>query len=80
MEIKKGMIIRFKDENYSRCWMVLPVTKKDLKRGINSDKEGLHAFGGMWYGRNPMKNNSYGKILSIDNVDDVEIIHNNIIC
>jgi len=68
VNLRKGMIIRFKEDLLNpnaRNWIVLPVTKKDLKRGINADKEGLYAFGGMWYGRNPMKIESYGKILPI---------------
>ena len=75
VNLQKGMIIRFKEdlENpNARNWMVLPVTKKDLKRGINAYKEGLHAFGGMWYGRNPMKIKSYGKIRPIE--EDVYLV------
>ncbi len=73
--LRKGMVIRFtKDENnlHARNWVVLPVTKKDIKRGINADQIGFFAFGGMWYGRNPMKIKSYGKIQSID--EDFKII------
>ena len=72
--LQKGMIIRFKEDLVdpkARNWVVLPVTKKDLKR-VNADKEGLYAFGGMWYGRNPMKIESYGKILPIE--EDVYLV------
>ena len=75
VNLRKGMVIRFKEdlENpNARNWVVLPVTKKDLKKDVNADKEGLYAFGGLWYGRNPMKIKSYGKILPID--EDVYLV------
>ena len=75
VNLRKGMVIRFKEDlanPNARSWVVLPVTKKDLKRGVNADKEGLYAFGGMWYGRNPMKIKSYGKILPIE--EDVYLV------
>lgn len=80
--LKKSMLIRFKSEvkeaterGWSfRHWVVLPVTKEDFKKGINADSEGLYAFGGMWYGRNPMKRKSYGKISPVDDISDIEIV------
>lgn len=63
-----------KTSEFNRCWIVLPVTKKDISKGINADKEGLYGFGGMWYGRNPMKIKSYGKIIPLD-YSDIKIIH-----
>jgi hypothetical protein len=75
-KLRKGMVIRFEEDLNNpnkRNWIVLLVTKKDLKRGVNAENEGLHAFGGMWYGRNPMKIKSYGKILPIE--EDVYLIH-----
>lgn len=68
IKIEKGMIIRFKEDlnnQYARNWIILPVSKKDIKRGMNAEKEGLYGFGGLWYGRNPMKSKNYGKISSI---------------
>lgn len=79
MVLKKGMIIRFVDQDYVRNWIILPVTKKELNRGINAEGFGLYAFGGLWYGRNPMKTKSYGKIVPIDETDNIEVIHNDII-
>lgn len=80
-DLKKGMIIRFQediDKINARNWVILLVTKKDLKRGVNAEKEGLYAFGGMWYGRNPNKIKSYGKISSID--EDVYLVRKNLLC
>lgn len=57
-------LIKWKGEK--RCWVVLQVTEKDVKRGINADVPGRYAFAGMWYGRNPAKIRSYGKIRSLD--------------
>lgn len=77
--LKKNMIIRFVhdlDNPNARNWVVLPVTKKDLKRGVNAEKEGLYGFGGLWYGRNPTKIRSYGKISIIE--DEYIIIRDNL--
>jgi len=75
--LKPGMLIRRNGKGYQRCWIVLPVTKKDLKRGINAPCEGLYGFGGMWYGRNPMKHRCYGKIANLT-TDDYTIVRSDI--
>jgi hypothetical protein len=77
--VRKGMMIRFSedmDNPSARNWVVLPITKNDLRRSVNADSEGLYAFGGMWYGRNPMKIKSYGKIQPIN--EDVHLVKMNL--
>ncbi len=76
--MKKNNIIHLKDDNLNV--IVLPVTKKDLKRGINADHTGLYGFRGLWYKGNGTKHISYGKIydLSCYKENDYEIIKENI--
>lgn len=76
-DLKVGNIVRTSDNYYNRCWIVLKVTKKDLKKGINCDKPGFFLFGGYWYGRNPHKIDSYGKVISICLDENYELIHKN---
>lgn len=80
-EIKPKMIIRLPEDigTERRNWIVLNVTKKDIKRGTNTDHTGLHGFGGLWYGRNPSKIKSYGKIDWFDDVTEVYVVSENII-
>ena len=40
----------------------LPVTTKELRKGINAGKPGLYLFRGAWYGENLRDLESYGKI------------------
>lgn len=70
MDLKKDMIVRVQDRN----WIVLPVTSKDISwkrrlRAINAPKPGLYGFAGMWYGSNPFKPQSYGKIIELNDKD-----------
>ena len=63
IEVKERQIIRLSDS--SRAWVVIAVTQKEIdddKDGINTDAPGLHCFGGMWYGDDPAKRSSFGKI------------------
>lgn len=71
-KLKKGMIVRTSD-NF--VCIVLEVTKKDIKRGVNADKPGLYGFRGFWYGSNVHKIKSFGKIEYLD--DNYTIIHKN---
>ena len=79
-EVKFVMIVMFADEfdnPYARNWIVLPVTMKDIKRGTSADSVGLYAFGGFWYGKQPTKIRSYGKISPI--TSDVILVERTII-
>jgi hypothetical protein len=68
-----GTVVMIKDKNAAvfpglrpRHWVVLNVTQEEVdKTGINTDRAGLHGFGGMWYGDEPMDNHSYGKIVTL---------------
>lgn len=69
---------------HERCWMVLDISKHDFRSRrhggpLNVDRTGLHAFGGMWYGRNPLKIKSYGKVIPIYNQNYIEIVRENIV-
>jgi len=80
-ETKVGDLILFRDditEQYKkhwsneRYWIVLEVTQEMIDTtGINTDKPGLYAFGGMWYGEDPMDVKSYGKIDYLDSYYEI---------
>jgi len=72
--IEEGDIITIKD--YNRAWVLLYVTEEDLNNGVNAEEVGLHAFGGMWYGSDPLSIESYGKILDIERDKIVEVLDN----
>jgi len=75
IDLKSRMIIKFKMDfgTNERNWVVLPVKESHLRNGINADKKGLHAFGGMWYGEDPVNIKCYGKIYSIE--EDVYLVY-----
>jgi hypothetical protein len=59
-----------------RRLVVLKVTKRGIKRGMNARRPGLYMFTGMWYGKNPNDHKSFGKILTpygrvVGNVRDI---------
>ena len=58
-------IVHVKDSN--RKYIAIEVTQKDLDLTgidtVNTDRTGLHLFGGFWHGEDPKDRNSYGKIL-----------------
>lgn len=59
-------------EDYKRKWIALFVTKWDIEFGrIDAKRPGLHAFGGMWHGDNPLSIHSFGKILPLDGTEKV---------
>lgn len=45
---------------------------------MSANRVGLYGFGGMWYGRNPTKHKSYGKISPIESLDEVVVIKSDI--
>ena len=51
MDLKQGNIVKRLDESGDRLWIVL--------RSRNTGK--LILCGGLWYGRDPMNEKSYGK-------------------
>lgn len=80
MKLKKNMIVNLRGNGWKDTVIVLEVTKKDIKRGINADKPGLYGFRGLWYKGNGTKQYSYGKIydLSYYNDSEIEIVRNHI--
>ena len=81
MKLKKNMIVALqRDDGSKDTVIVLEVTKKDIKRGINADKPGLYGFRGLWYKGNGTKHCSYGKIYDLSYYDDseIEIVRNHI--
>jgi len=82
LRFKKLQIVGFTDDSgiYRRV-VVLPVTKKDIKRGINAEFPGLYGFRGLWYSGNGTKIKSYGKIYELDPdyYKDMMIVRDNII-
>lgn len=51
--------------NLESLCIVLRVTRKDMSDGTCVEKAGLYGFHGMWYGRDPMNNKSYGKVTAL---------------
>lgn len=56
--VKNGDIVRQED----RTIVVLRVSKRDLKKGLNAERAGLYGFHGIWYGEDIGRHQSYGKI------------------
>lgn len=61
--MKKGDLVQVRGER--RLYIALPVTKRDIGRGMNADNPGLHLFGGFWYSGPVLSNKAYGKILPL---------------
>jgi hypothetical protein len=61
--MKAGTIVKI--PGHSRAWVVLPVTRTMIRRGLNTDKPGMHLFGGAWYGRDLLNDKAYGKVLPL---------------
>lgn len=78
MELKPYMIIHIKDDGIDRNVIILPVTKKDIKRGINASHTGLFGFRGFWYNGNGTKWKSYGKIYDISDYNIIDIVRKDI--
>lgn len=75
--IKEFQIVKIK--NYDRNWILLNVTKEEIENTtINTNSTGLHAFGGMWYGKDFEDKNSFGKILSIKEKDVERVLCDNV--
>lgn len=53
-----------------RKWVVLPVTREDVRRGANVRASGLHLFGGYWYASEaiggPLSPKAYGKVIELE--------------
>lgn len=65
MKFKHGDLV--KHPKYDRTWRVLQVTQERFDTtDIDVEKSGLYAFGGMWYGTDPLDISSYGKVLELD--------------
>lgn len=65
------------DPHYkNRLWIVLEVTSKDIKQGVQVDKPGLYAFGGLWNGSRPHRHRSYGKVIPLN--DKMKVVRNDI--
>ena len=45
-----------------RTIVVLRVSKRDLKNGLNAERAGLYGFQGLWHGDDFSNHRSYGKI------------------
>lgn len=58
-----------KHEDYpNRIWVVLEVTEKYFDEWhIDVPEPGLYAFGGMWYGDDPLDIENFGKVLPLSN-------------
>lgn len=49
----------------SRHYVVLPVERHDIARGVNVEAPGLYLFGGYWYKGGPLRHQAYGKVLPL---------------
>ena len=79
MELKANMIVHIKeDDGFDRNVIILPISKKDLRRGANASHIGLFGFRGFWYKGNGTKWKSYGKIYDISNYDIIDIVKKDI--
>ena len=73
------MIVRVtKDDGSSVNVLVLPVTEKDIKNGMNASEAGFCGFRGLWYKGNGTTHKSYGKIYELSLYDNIELVRNNI--
>lgn len=79
MELKTNMIVHIKEhDGTDRNVIVLPISKKDLKNGVNASHIGLFGFRGFWYNGNGTKYKSYGKIYDISNYNIIDIVRQDI--
>ena len=79
MKLKSNMIVHIKeDDGTDRNVIVLPITKKDLKCGVNASHTGLFGFRGLWYKSNGTKWKSYGKIYDISDYNIIDIVRQDI--
>ena len=58
-KLKVGDIVKVEGQ---RHWIALNVTQKDIAKGVDTNETGIYLFGGMWYGNNPLRVGSYGKM------------------
>ena len=79
--LKRNQIVCIKDYDSSNAYwnvIVLPVTKENIKRGINADHVGLFGFRGLWYNGNGTRIKSYGKIFDLSEESEIYLIRNDI--
>ena len=79
--LKRNQIVCIKDYGSSNIYwnvIVLPVTKENIKRGINADHVGLFGFRGLWYNGNGTRIKSYGKIFDLSEESEIYLIRNDI--
>ena len=78
-ELKKNMIVQItEDDGFVRNVIVLPVSDKDIKRGVDATHAGFHGFRGLWYKGNGTKHMSYGKIYDLSLYDDIKLVRKDI--
>jgi hypothetical protein len=53
--MKPGDLVRV--QGSPRLWVALPVTRKDIARGMNVDRPGLHLFTGYEFSGGPLSQN-----------------------
>jgi hypothetical protein len=68
-----GLVVTIKNDNLiNRNWVILFISKEIINNtSINALEEGYYAFGGMWYGDDPKNYKSYGKIITLDNEEEL---------
>jgi hypothetical protein len=77
-KLKVNNIVEITEVFGTKCnCIVLPVTKKDIERGVNAVMPGLYGFRGLWYKGNGTKRMSYGKIYDLA-FYDCKVIRDNI--
>lgn len=78
-ELKKNMIVQIiEDDGFVRNVIVLPVSDKDIKKGIDATHTGLYGFRGLWYKGNGTKHDSYGKIYDLSLYDNIKLVRKDI--
>lgn len=69
--IQEGDLVAVRGSQGGRLWVALLVTKQDK---LNTNRTGLHLFGGFWYGKDPRSLHSYGKMLTLSHIPAKDII------
>ena len=77
--LQKNMILSLEGSGIHSNVIVLPVTAKDLKKGINAPHTGFFGFGGLWRKGNGTKIHSYCKIYDLSLHPNLQVIRNHIL-
>lgn len=73
--LRAGNIVEITDQfGITNRVVVLKVTKKDIAKDINADKEGLYGFRGLWYNGNHTTIKPYGKIYDLSCYDNIKLV------